>query len=499
VDAGGRPRFFVHRIFRLIERKPWVAMAVVAGLSLALHGYVLPRDLIGIHVWRQTETQTVIQSFAREDFNLLNPRVNELAHPDRIFRMEVPVMQWLFAAVCRAMPGPDYFWSRLLTLLVGFCTVAGMYKLGRAVFRSKRAALVAAWAFNWSPVFFYYTVAPLPDNAALCCAVWSLVFALRAARSGGARHAWWCAFWLGLAVAIKLPYAVFGAAPLVVWLHAWRRDGAKALRWSLPTAVVVCLIPAAAWYAWVIPHWDGNGVVAGILGAKESGAEMLRILASHLVSTGPELLLNYGALLFFAVGCWKFCARRLWRAPVFPSLAGVAMAVLAYYIFELPLIGTVHDYYLFPFLPLLFLAVGFGAEAVLEARSRPVRWIGIAALCVLPITAFLRIHNRWNTAEPGFHATFYHEKETLRKIIPPGTRVAVGPDDSRRILLYYLDRHGYTFRAQPSADDLLFWKAQGVRYLATLSPLPEDARTSKILAVDTPLFSDSTLRVYAFR
>ena len=115
-------------------------------LSLALHWRVLSLDLIGWHCWRQTETQTVIKNFAQEDFNILNPRINDFGPVDRIFRMEFPIMQWLFACVYRLAGTEDIPLSRLLTFLLSACTVVGMFRLSRSVVGGSGAGLIAAWA-----------------------------------------------------------------------------------------------------------------------------------------------------------------------------------------------------------------------------------------------------------------------------------------------------------------------------------------------------------------
>ena len=81
---------FINKQYKLV-------LVCIPLLSFALHFHIFSMDLLGIHVWRQTETQTVINNFYKADMNILNPRVND--HPDmsQLHRMEFPLMQWLFA------------------------------------------------------------------------------------------------------------------------------------------------------------------------------------------------------------------------------------------------------------------------------------------------------------------------------------------------------------------------------------------------------------------
>ena len=66
-------------------------------ISLIMHFNHFTKDLIGVHVWRQTQTQSTINNFYQEDFNILNPKRNDRGDGEGIFRMEFPLMQWCVA------------------------------------------------------------------------------------------------------------------------------------------------------------------------------------------------------------------------------------------------------------------------------------------------------------------------------------------------------------------------------------------------------------------
>ncbi|MBX7183211.1 MAG: hypothetical protein K1X82_13960, partial [Bacteroidia bacterium] len=76
------------------------------SLSLLLHFPFLNKDLIGVHVWRQTQTQTGIDNFCREGNSILNPTLNSNPETDRIVRLEFPLMQWGFAQVEKHFSNP---------------------------------------------------------------------------------------------------------------------------------------------------------------------------------------------------------------------------------------------------------------------------------------------------------------------------------------------------------------------------------------------------------
>ena len=101
-------------------------LLLIPLISLAMHWHVFTRDLVGVHVWRQTQTQTVIDNFYKEDNNIMNPKCHENPETDRVVRMEFPVMQWLFAQVYRVL-GPHIAISRVLSFIIGMGSVFGIF------------------------------------------------------------------------------------------------------------------------------------------------------------------------------------------------------------------------------------------------------------------------------------------------------------------------------------------------------------------------------------
>ncbi len=71
-----------------------ILVLVLAGLlSLAMHYRQFPKDLMSVHVWRQTQTQSTIINFYEENFNIFYPAKNDRGDGRGILRMEFPLMQ----------------------------------------------------------------------------------------------------------------------------------------------------------------------------------------------------------------------------------------------------------------------------------------------------------------------------------------------------------------------------------------------------------------------
>ncbi len=465
-------------------------------LGLLMHGWMLNRDLVGAHVWRQTQTQTVINNFVSESWNILEPRINQYAHTNRIHRMEFPIMQWLFAGFHQVF-GPHIIISRILTLLIGFASVIGMYRLCSLLFNNKGVGVIAAWAFSFSPIFYYYTVNPLPDNFALCCAIWSLVFFYRYMQAPVLKYIILSAMFLCLATLAKLPFVLYGAVAAAYWFKHRRVSAGQA--WKPFVVYFLVLIPAMAWYISVIPGWTGNGVVAGVFDTSTyTVSGVLHILSGTLVSTLPEMLLNYAATPLFIVGLIFMYQHRLWKHDYFMPLLFLLLGVTAYYLFEINMIGLVHDYYLFPFLPLLFIVVAYGVYQLLSVQAKALRWTTVLLLAAMPLLAMARINERWGTDNPGFNKVYYHHKEELRSLVLQDEYCVVGNDVSGFIVLYYLDRKGWAYDADRlNEQDLKYFITCGAAYLFVDGTA--DRNPGIMQLTDSMVYNKNGLKVYKLK
>lgn len=453
----------------LIARYRLILFVIIPLTSVIMHFRVFNKELVGMHVWRQTQTQTNIRNFYEEDHSILNPHVNwrDASNPDGLYRMEFPLMQWLFAKVYQLF-GDHIIISRILTFIIGLCTVWGMFWFLLAVSGDKRIALIGAWAFNFSPVFYYYTVNPLPDNLALCMSVWFLAFFFRWMNTGRNILLISSAICLSIAGLVKLPFILFGIIPVAYLLRSVFIRKHTVLQTTFFVIVfMLAAVPVAAWYLWVIKGWEGNGIVQGILHAgDDQWKEILNDLLGNLVSTLPELLLNYAACLFFVWGLYCIFRQKLYRKKGFYLFAWWGLAVLAYFFFEINMIGTVHDYYMFPFLPVLFVLVAYGANELLKKENRMLRRFAFLLLLILPLTAFMRINTRWNTSSPGFNSDLFKYRQELRNIVPDTSLCVAGNDRSQYIFFYYIHKKGWAFTDDSlKADKLRSMIQQGARYL----------------------------------
>lgn len=337
-----------------------VVLFFIVVISFAMHYKHFNEEIKGVHVWRQTQTQSTIINFYEEDMNILNPRRNDRGESDGIFRMEFPLMQWMVA--CTYSVFGNHLWiCRLFMFLIGIFSIIGMYRLLSALFDNEVLSLMGTWAFTFSPSFFYYTINPLPDNLALCFSIWGVALFFRWHRKNRPFLLLLSGLLLSMGALCKLPFIIYYAVPFVYFLLAFIKKGMKKINNANAISVFVFLLFPVTWYIAVVPHWKGNVIVKGMLANEVPLATLFDYYQHILFSTLPELLLNYGSVLFFLAGFYFLYKRKAYKDSKFPLVLIWGIVVMAYYFFEANAIRKNHDYYLFPFYPLLFILVAYGA------------------------------------------------------------------------------------------------------------------------------------------
>lgn len=414
-------------------------------LSLALHWNKFNMDLRGSHIWRQTQTQWNIINFHQNDANVLNPRVAHFNNNrDNIYRYEFPLMQWGIGMIHRAF-GDSILITRISIFMIGIAALISFYLLVLALSRAHIVAGLSVWALNFSPVFYYWTINPLPDNFALCMGIWYLWAFVKSIQNDAAKYTLLSALFLCLAALSKLPFIVFGAATACYFLIRIQRPETRQGLFKFVLIYLLLLLPVFAWYAWVIPDWGTNPVVRGVLGGNLTWPEVQEILDHHAKRSFPrQLLTPVVQFLFFPAFLLPFFRRKPIRTEVICLLASL-LGVIVYFIFEFSAIGKAHDYYLMPFLPFLYLAVAYTIHTAWK-----VGWgaqvLVIAVLVVMPFQCFDLTEKRWNEPAFGVSSDIYTYKNALRAAVPDGQKCIMLNDNSNFILPYMVNKMGYVFR-----------------------------------------------------
>lgn len=280
---------------------------------------------------------------------------------------------------------------------------------------------------------------------------------------------------------------------------ALRRPGSVQQKAAFFLSLLLLAAPAA-WYLCVIPEWQNDGLKGGLFSTQTPLRTLADIALHHLISTLPELIANYASVpaLLAGIVAGVGAIRKSPLSTERKSLLAALIAALFYVVYELGMIGKEHDYYLFPLVPFIVLTVVAGYKALFGLPFSG-KWrslfhgLAIVGLVLSPVTAWLRVQSRWDVKEPGFNADYYRYKDELRALIPKDARVVTGPDVSRFIHLYYLNRRGWTFTtASADAAFITDKTSKGARFLVT-----DSANAAQVLPVGHPVHRFGSLCVAA--
>ena len=484
-----------------IAAHPYLFLLLIPCISMAMHWRIFTTDLMGIHLWRQSETQINIQNFYRHDFNIMNPRNNSFnGGRDNIMRYEFPIMQWSIAAAHKLF-GESIAITRICMFLIGLWGVFGMFFMIKHVFRDTFLGVVGAWAFNFSPVFYYYTMNPLPDVFALCSTLWAIGFFFRYCHSEKNQDAFLSAFFLSLATLAKLPYVILGIMLGAYILIRLFKNGAKELPNTLKLGLIylVLLLPAFFWYKWVIPSWGTNGVLTGFMENKIPLSKSIEILKFHYEETLPRLLLNKANIPFFVLGIFFMLKNKLLATEKGLIWAAMGLTVTAYFLFELNMIDIVHDYYLMPFLPILFVLIVYGFKKMWTLH--PIGSLAaIGLLCLSPVLAFRAVNKYWSIEKSYVNEDLMRNKDALRKLVPNDEKCIILNDVSSYIFSYQIDKQGFIFQDDHLPmlwiDDMV--KNYNVHYMYSDSRKVDGSPEFQPF-VDSLIFERGTIKVFKLK
>jgi hypothetical protein len=383
-----------------------------------------------------------VRNFARHDANILNPRLNAFnGEVDNLKRDEFPLMQWSIAMVQKVL-GERIEIVRLLIFLLGVMSMFGMFLLFQLLFKNWLTSFIATFLFQYSPLFFYYTINPLPDNLALCGGIWYIYFIKKYFDTVKNKDLILAGISLLIATLAKLPFLMFSILSIVYFFGQIFKERKLTIT-LLKFAVVQLLIvsPALLWYAWVMPGWTNNPILYGVLAGDFSMEKFWEILGYYASVTFPTELLSMPVWILILTGILnlflnKYNLKWLWSLVIITFM---------YLIMQANAIGTVHDYYMFPFLPWLFVLLAAGVESF--SRLSKYMKYPLFAICLWSACfTYEDTYSKYSLDRSILNRDFYVYSEELKAAAPRDARCIIMNDKSKYIYSYRIDKMGYIFR-----------------------------------------------------
>lgn len=413
-------------------------------------------DIQGAHVWRQCQTMWNIKNFIRYDNNILNPRVSHFnGGKDNLYRYEFPIMQWSIAQIHHLL-GDDIIICRISLFIIGLFGAIGLFYLCNFYFEDQLTASITAILFQFSPIFFYYTINPIPDLFALSASFWFLYFILKERKTRKLTDLIWASCFLLLATLAKLPFLMFSVVIMYFFFREIIKERALGFRQMLYAMVpLFFLLPAFAWYAWVMPGWTDNPILTGIFKNQVPWEKYFEILTYHYETMFPQILLYPPVWLFVFLGIFTMFKTKSDKGWIIV----LALITFLYLFLQLNAIGTSHDYYMFPFMPWLYLLVGFGTKFILDSKFKLAPLIILRMLIYAPIHTSIKTKESWGMERTGFNKDLFKYRQELRAAAPQDARCVILNDISKFIFSYQIDKMGYVFHYDhlpaPWLDDMI--------------------------------------------
>lgn len=428
----------------ILEHK--AAIWVLLGLMVLTHLPFMNEPPRSIHVWRQCITLSMARNLAEEGMNILEPRVDRRMDTDGITGSQFLSYEYLLACLFNLF-GTNENFSRWLSLLFYGLIAGGMFAWLRQLNMSRTIALCGAWLMSFSPELYYHGINALPDILALACSVWGLYFFFKWHQSS--IHTRWllaALVCITLGGLTKLQYLATGVPMAVVFIQGLmqRRYDRATIVMALYTGILgiaVCI----AWYGYahLLIQESGLKDIGIVFQPETDWRRGLAIITRNIISDLPELLLGYVGILGFVMGLWMVYRRKLIHHPLFYPFLIWAMVLLGYHLIELRQMG-VHQYYMLPYFPLLFLIAATGMRIIDNARK-------VMLFLLLPLSTLLAVNRivpaRWVDGQEGILRSYYQAetRNKLETLVADTTRIITGPDASGCINFYFLHKKGFSY------------------------------------------------------
>jgi 4-amino-4-deoxy-L-arabinose transferase-like glycosyltransferase len=386
---------------------------------------------------------------------------------DNLYRYEFPVLQWTIAMMQHVF-GEHIAVTRITIFIIGLSTLLALFLLVQTLFQNYLVSALSVWAFNFSPVFFYYTVNPLPDNLALCSGMFYLYFALRNYKKETLLNHFATAFFLLLACLAKLPFVVFGIISFIYFIQRIYENKFNIKKGIILKASIypIFILPAFFWYRWVMPGWSGNGILHGIFANDNSWSNIKRILDYHFWVMFPKILMNpVSIILILAAIIFLVLSKDIFKKQSLAFLAAIIMVII-YFILEINMIDVVHDYYMMPFLPFIYIILSYATKKLYQSNIYT-RLALMPIFLMMPYQNHLQNKDSWSVEKSGSNRNLFLHQDKLKNAVPKGERVIVLNDISQFVFFYKLDKEGYVFNNDylpvEWVDDLV--QNYGVKYM----------------------------------
>lgn len=429
-------------ILRNLLRLDIFLLVLILLVALFARLYKIDISIAEHHSWRQADTAAVARNFVKEGFDLLHPKIDNMAtqsgpklpiNEERLFLTEFPLYNATIGVAYTLFGVADKN-ARLVTVFFSLGTIVFLFLLLRNIWASLEG-LLAAFFYAVIPYSVFYSRVVLPEPAMVFFTVGATYFIVKWQNAD--RKLYWLllsAVFFALALLTKI-YIIF-ALPAFLYL-LWRNIGVKTIRkkeaWIF---LAIAVTPIALWRLYISQTPEGipgNSWLFNANNIRFTGAFFRWIIFERF----DKLMLTVGGMFLLLVG---LILRVDQKVGLFFHVWLVGLLV---YTLVFATGNVTHDYYQIIFLPIFVIFMARGAGFLLRGGLHVTSYI--MSLTVVGSAVFTMLALGWYEVR-GFYniqsgvdlaGAYIHENA------PKDATVITGIT-ADTTLLYNTNRHGWT-------------------------------------------------------
>ncbi len=461
----------------------FVLLGTILLVAFGLRFYKIDNPVADHHSWRQADTAAVARNFVKDGFNILQPKMDNMAvqsspnlpiNSERYFLAELPVYNAAVAGVYTLF-GIHEQYARLVSVLASIGTIIFLFLLLREVW-GRVEALLGAFFFAVIPYAIYYGRTILPEPTMLFFMVGSVYFFLHYYLTKKRFYfLLLAAIFFALALLVKI-YAIFLLPAFLYFFY--KEYGFRVVKnKEVYLFGIIAVLPILLWrmYIQMIPEGiPGYAWLFNQGNIRFTGAFFRWILYERF----DVLILNAGGIVLLALGLILKPDKKIgyffhfWLLGLLGYTAVIATG------------NVTHDYYQIIFLPIFAIFLARGASFLLRGRNEVTSYIASIAMLVIVVLTmeafgWYSVRGFYNIQSGVDLAGAYIDQHA------PKNALVITGIIADSTLLYNTNRHGWTigYGTPYDGDDKTIEKlrVQGAAYYVTTRMEDFDATNNQLI------------------
>ena len=450
-----------------MKKKDYLIVGIIILIALAFRLYKIDTPLADLHSWRQVDTAAVGRNFARDGFDLMKPRYDDLSsiqsgieNPEGYRFVEFPLYSAIFGGLYRYLPIPSItveMYGRLTSIFFSLIIIGVIYYLALKE-HSRTAAIFASLTYAIFPFFVFFSRVVLPETMAVSSMFLAIFFVYLFTNGKKKNYIYFVLSILCYAIAILVkPTPIFYSLSIgYLFIAKYKFEVFK--QWEPYVYFVLGVIPFILWRMYIVQFPEGIPASSWLFAYVNTfeGPKNIFFKPAFFRWIFMERLgigiLGIFMSFFMLLGVTSHLKKYFIHSTLFAAIL---------YLFTFQGGNVQHEYYQTIALPAFALIIGVGVAQVIKQSQIFNKLIAYPAIIVIMALSFF-----FSFYKVKDYYVYPNDLPQIAKLIMTFTN----PDDKivtdrlgDTTLLYLADRKGAPAIYKPIPE----LKAMGYSYLIT--------------------------------